>query len=357
MMFSTSFSKCFIGISILSSLLSPVLSAANTSPNSTSDPRIIYYHGTLTERGKHISLLPLINNSSDIVVSHLILASLQVWPPGNEFEGLNVWTGGWDTPINASNLTEFWSDKAQLQKNGIKVIGSLLGSYPSMQLANESTWEQEYKYLHDGLKTHDFDGIDLDIEDANPQRTPRSITLNNTIRLIDSIRKDFGPDFLITMSPVASCLSSKCSSQGCISGFDYKALEQQRGKDIAFYNAQFYNGFGDANTPQCYEDIVSNGFAPEKVVMGVPSSPSSTECSGWVPWDQLQKTLKALNTKYLAFGGVFGWEYFDSEPGGQTAPWEWSQLMAQWLGVSNATNVKPRKETACKSKNAVKFRA
>jgi len=61
------------------------------------------------------------------------------------------------------------------------------------------------------------------------------------------------------------------------------ALEQQGGKDIAFYNAQFYNGFGEAKNPECYENIVSNGFAPEKIVMGVPSSPYSTQCSGWVP--------------------------------------------------------------------------
>ena len=347
MKFLTSFPKTLLGLVLSSSLIFPLVTSADSSSKySSSNLRIIYYHSTLNERGKHISLLPLINNSSYIVVTHLMLASLVLFPEGNAEEGLNIWTGGWNTPINASNLTDFWSDKAQLQKHGIKVLGSMLGSYPSLQVANDSTWEKEYGYLRDGLQAHSFDGIDLDIEDANPP-SPRSIHLNNTIRLIDRIRKDFGHDFLITLSPVASCLSSKCSSQDCISGFNYTALEQKRGKDIAFYNAQFYNGFGEVRTPECYEDIVSNGFIPEKVVMGVPSSPYSTECSGWVPWDMLRKTLKTLKTKYPTFGGVFGWEYFDSEPGGQVAPWEWSQLMAQWLGVSNETDVKPRNETAC----------
>ena len=124
---------------------------------------------------------------------------------------------------------------------------------------------------------HNFNSIDLDIEDANPL-SPRSITLNNTIRLIDRIRVNFRPDFLIKLSPVASYLSLKCFSQDCISGFDYMALEQQCGKDIACYN-----GFGEAKNPECYENIVSNGFAHEKIVMCVPSSPYSTQCSGWVP--------------------------------------------------------------------------
>jgi len=342
MKFHTPFSMTVFDLALFTSLLFPLVISAATSSNT----RIIYYHGTLSERGKHISLLPLINNSSDIVVTHLMLASLVLFPEGKRSQGLNVWTGGWNTPINASNLTDFWSDKAQLQKHGIKVLGSMLGSYPSLQVANNSAWEKEYGYLRNGLKAHNFDGIDLDIEDANPPSS-RSITLKNTISLIDRIRKDFGPKFLITLSPVASCLSSKCSSQECISGFNYTALEQQRGKDIAFYNAQFYNGFGDAKNPDCYEDIVSNGFAPEKVIMGVPSSPYSTECLGWVPWNMLERTLKTLKSRYPTFGGVFGWEYFDSEPGGQVAPWEWSQLMAQWLGISNVTDVKPRDETAC----------
>ncbi|KAF1992054.1 glycoside hydrolase family 18 protein, partial [Aulographum hederae CBS 113979] len=279
--------------------------------------------------GNHISLLPLINNSSDIVVTHLLLASLQIWPeePNNNPApaGLTVWTGGWNTPIGAKNLTQFWNDKSAIQAKGIEVIGSLLGSYTGLQTANDSSWDYMYGALRDGLRKYKFDGIDLDIEDANPTRNPDSITLDTTIKLIDALRQDFGPDFLITLAPVASCLSPSCSSASCISGFDYKELEKRRGKDIAFYNAQFYNGFGDAESPKCYEGIVKNGFAAEKVIMGVPSSPYSTSCNGWIPWGKLEKTVRALKREFGGkFGGVFGWEYFDSEPGGQTAPWEWA---------------------------------
>jgi hypothetical protein len=38
----------------------------------------------------------------------------------------------------------------------------------------------------------------------------------------------------------------------------------------------------------------------------------------------LQSTIRSLVAKYPTFGGVDGWEYFNSMPGGTAAPWQWA---------------------------------
>lgn len=106
------------------------------------------------------------------------------------------------------------------------------GSYAKLS----SQFETYYKPLHNLIRRHNLNGLDLDIEEET--------TLPDTLRLIDRLRADFGPEFIITLAPVATAL---LPGSPHLSGpaFDYRMLETLRGHEIAWYNTQFYCGWGE----------------------------------------------------------------------------------------------------------------
>lgn len=100
-----------------------------------------------------------------------------------------------------------------------------------------------------------------------------------------------------------------------LSGFSYPELEcSVYGREIAWYNTQFYCGWGDAGTTAWYDAIIAAGWRPEKVVLGVVTNPGNG--AGHVPVKRLRDVCTLLREKYknvgLGFGGVMGWEYFNS---------------------------------------------
>jgi cyclin-dependent kinase len=191
-------------------------------------------------------------------------------------------------------------------------------------------FERYYGPLKAMIQRHSLDGLDLDIEEQVPLQT--------AIRLISRLRADFGPEFLITMAPVATALlpdpnipphqrpprptlasgptpNALHPTLPHLSGFSYPELEcSVAGSEIAWYNAQFYCGWGDANTTQWYDAIVSAGWKPEKVVMGVVTNPGNG--AGHVKIENLRQVCALLREKYKnvgkGFGGIMGWEYFNS---------------------------------------------
>jgi hypothetical protein len=115
-----------------------------------------------------------------------------------------------------------------------------------------------------------------------------------------------------------------------LSGFNYKDLYQAEGSKIAWFNTQFYSGFGSLVSTSDYDSAIRNGFPPDKVVAGMLGN--SHDGGGYVEINQVAKTVKQLARKYTNFGGVFSWEYFDTLPGGAANPELWSQLMIQAMG-------------------------
>jgi len=112
-----------------------------------------------------------------------------------------------------------------------------------------------------------------------------------------------------------------------LSGFSYEALEVLRGKQIAWYNTQFYCGWGDLSKTDGYDFIIGRGYPADKIVIGMVTNPGNG--SGWVPFEMLQEVLITLKNRYPGFGGVMGWEYFNSLPGDRDRPWEWAAYMTR----------------------------
>lgn len=187
------------------------------------------------------------------------------------------------------------------------------------------------------LRQYRLDGIDLDIEEPT--------TFPSVRRLILRLRKDLGPQFLISLAPVATALLPDprvpilfpvfglLPSLPHLSGpdFSYFRLEAdpRLQREIAWYNTQLYCGWGDASNVAQYDAIIRTGWDPSRVVLGVVTNPRNG--AGHVHVDTLCTVLASLRQMYPNFGGVMGWEYFNSglESKGAAGPWEWVKRIGQ----------------------------
>lgn len=201
--------------------------------------------------------------------------------------------------------------------------GAAQGSYDG-RLCNSKTGRVQDDYylgLESTLKYHNIDGIDLDIEEGVPLSCP--------INLVHRLRQDFGDEFIITMAPVASDLTSNGGSS--FSDFSYKDFEQSSaGKLLSWYNCQYYSGFVEGSLEASYSSAVSNGYAPSRIVMGVLDS--DTDGSGFVGLVEIKETIENLKDDFPHFGGVDGWEYFDAgSSDGLSRPWMWVKQVGNAL--------------------------
>ncbi|KAI5924073.1 family 18 glycoside hydrolase [Camillea tinctor] len=299
------------------------MASASASPL----PRLVLYHQTTHDPdGNLISILPLITQPG-IKITHIIVAAIHI---NEDPDGLTLN----DHPPSDPRFTTLWAELRIAQASGITVLGMLggaaKGSYTRLD-GDKSSFERYYTPLAALIRSQGLQGLDLDVEEPT--------SLGGIVRLVDRLRGDFGPDFVLTLAPVATALLDPRRN---LSGFDYKALETMRGSQIAWYNAQFYCGWGDAHTPLLYEMCVACGWPPEKLVMGLVTTPDNG--AGWVPFEVLGATLRMLRERFPRFGGVMGWEYFNGRPGGKDRPWEWAQTMTGLLGSGQAPAVESERD-------------
>lgn len=277
-------------------------------------PRVILYHQT------HVSMLPLLENQTGI--THVILAAIHL----NEEPG-NITLNN-DPPEN-SVFDTLWAEVPQVQRRGVKVMGMLGGAAPGSFTrldGSQREFEEHYGPLLTVVRRHGLDGLDLDVEEP--------MSLQGIIRLIDRLKADLGDDFIITLAPVAAALLSK---ENNLSGFDYSALEQARASKISWYNAQFYNGWGPADNPRMYAAIVAQGWSPRRVVYGLLTNPENGS-QGYVAQEKIGPILALLVEQFPNFGGVMGWEYFNSLPGGKAKPWQWATQMSLSMGMKDVVS-------------------
>lgn len=271
-------------------------------------PRVVCYHQTHHRNEELVSLLPILTEATDAVsITHLIIAAIHLNdPPGNIT--LN------DHPPGVERNNALWDEVSVFQDIGVKVLGTLggaaQGSFQRLD-RSDADFEAYYAPLRDFIRTYSLNGLDLDVEEE--------MSLGGVIRLIDRLKNDFGKEFLITLAPVATALQGRPH----LSGFDYEALEVMRGHHIAFYNTQFYNNWGRLESFIEYDAILRQGWKPEKVVVGVLTNPGNGH--GYIDYEDLKRTLAALTQFYPRFGGVMGWEYYNSKPGDEGRPWEWAE--------------------------------
>ena len=148
-------------------------------------------------------------------------------------------------------------------------------------------------------------------------KKPFKVLNDNIQMLINRLIEDFGEEFTITMAPVSSSLENDGSSMG---NFNYKTLyNSNEGKYINWFNTQCYYSFSF----ETYNSIITNGYPPEKIVMGMESGQFNESTFS----NALNEVKKIKNT-YPDFSGIYDWEYLNAPPDNND-PSKWAQLMKQ----------------------------
>jgi chitinase len=272
----------------------------------------------------YISPLPLLTQNTGVTAVNLGAIHID---PANGTDPVALTINLVD-PANPG-YAPMWADLQTMQDAGIQLIGMLGGAANFTWITLRDDYATAYPLLRDFVQTYGLDGLDLDIEtmEDSPRTGPGFPTDPAlVVQLVQDLRADFGDDFLVTMAPIAPALAG---DEVNLSGFDYDELYAQIGDDIAWFNGQFYCGHAFA-TPEYYQDIVNyqaqgGGIPTSKIVMIALTNPDN--CGGWVPIDELAAGVTALAREYADFGGVAGWEYFNSLPGGPAEPWRWAAEM------------------------------
>ncbi|KAF5374395.1 hypothetical protein D9758_004556 [Tetrapyrgos nigripes] len=268
---------------------------------------VVYYQTHYFGNGTFVSPLPLIG-----YVTHLILAAfhLNMSHIGPDIVHLN------DFMPSDPYFYPLWPEIAMVQGNGTKVLGMLGGAAPgTYECLVDSLFDIYYPPLAEVIRTYNLDGMDLDVEQAV---SPQTIQ-----RIIRTLKADFGDDFIITLAPVASALTR----QENLSGFDYIDLEHEMGDYIDWYNFQFYSGFGSFFPEDQYIDIIEydQGIDASRVTATVLTNPDNG--GGYIDIGAVLHSIRSLMEKFgTGWGGVGGWEYFNSLPV-VDVPWTWAETV------------------------------
>ncbi|KAJ7824806.1 hypothetical protein B0H14DRAFT_3469017 [Mycena olivaceomarginata] len=138
-------------------------------------------------------------------------------------------------------FTQMWQDLEEMQAQGIKVIGMLGGFAPGTYiLLTPANFDTYYPILRDYIAA------------------PMSIVEHPH-------HATQGNDFIITLAPVVSALLESSN----LPGFNYGPLDKAMGAQIAWYNAQFYSGFGSIFPDNRYTRIINLGYDPTAVTATV----------------------------------------------------------------------------------------
>lgn len=184
------------------------------------------------------------------------------------------------------------------------------------------------------IRQYHIDGLDIDIEEE--------VDISIPLRLMNALRRDFGEEFIITMTPLSSALSSKNGQN--LSGFSYfelDALATVPGSDkklISWYNGMFYGKF--PRGPPTYDAVMDAGWNPERVVMVVLDNYDNGPPNGFRSIGNLQDTVKEFRQTYPGFGGVAGWEYYNAggSDSGDMQPWQWFKSVGDSLFAKLSTS-------------------
>ncbi|MGJ6980635.1 glycosyl hydrolase family 18 protein [Aestuariimicrobium soli] len=254
-------------------------------------PRIIAYHQS---HGHGETFVPLETiGTPEAPLTHLIIAAVHLTDDG--LVTLN------DHPHDDPHHDQLWRAVAGVQSRGVPVMAMVGGWAPGTteKLTGEQ-FDRFYPLLRDALRAHRLDGVDVDVE--------QDMALDDVIRIIDALRADFGPDFIIALAPVQTALVGGKN----LSGFDYDELERRRGAVIDFHLVQFYSGFASADDANAYRAIIeraatgAGAFTPDRVLLGQIGEPAD---ASFIPLEPVAETVRRLVTEFPDFGGVDIWEF------------------------------------------------
>ncbi|MEU8325137.1 hypothetical protein AB0C33_42805 [Nonomuraea sp. NPDC048881] len=260
-------------------------------------PRLVMYYRTHCDGGLYVSPLPLIERRTGL--THLVVATVEVGADGD------VRLNG--APPDCPDLAQMWDDVQVTQVYGARALAMIDGLDRL-----DHDFGACYPPLRRLLARRRLDGVDLRL--TAPMSPP------GLARLIDRLRADFGPAFLIALTPSAAV--------------DHDQVFRDRGADLAWLNLPMYGGPRSLADPCDYDAVLAGGVVPAgRLVAGAVTTPDNGG-GGYVEIDRLAATVAELLHRHPGMGGVSGWEYYNALPGGTDAPWQWAERVGAALKLT-----------------------
>lgn len=268
-------------------------------------------------------------------VSHVNLGQWW-WAPDRSRDTLFLNNDAWDKPNEKTQDLNgrIYAEVKQLQHAGIKVLAQLTFFWSPEGFGQDGDFNEHlYVLLHNMLSRTGFDGVDLDVEDHATDNT-------KVARVIKRLKKDFGPEFLVTMAPGGrELLAVGSPGQGSLSSINYQELYKQIGSDIDWFNVQLYNSWGQLKLSNFEEYMRAGGdnivYPAHKIVMSVASNEKNG--GGWTKGAVIEENLPKILAAYPDVGGFSCWEWYNAvlasvEPGTAIIhPDKWFQFVYKLL--------------------------
>ena len=232
--------------------------------------QLILYYQTF------ISLKPLFDNNT--LPTHIQISSIHFGKNENQ----NPYIHLNNQPPNSPIFDSMWKEIKIAHNLGVKIKLMIGGAGLAFQ-EMFSNFNLYYEMLKNVLTSHPYIcGVDLDIEE--------NVNLNDVIKLVNTLKTDFGNDFLISFAPVAFALQKNRTGMG---GFLYNDLMNAIGDKIENLNTQFYYDF----SIESYNEVIQNGYKPSQIILGMTQNNTNEF-----------EIVNDLCKKYKDFKGIFFWE-------------------------------------------------
>jgi chitinase len=157
-------------------------------------------------------------------------------------DGTAQWFDGMDVDVDVPTPAEMCEAKTQ----GRTILMSIGGATAAVDLGQTATVDRFIATIVPILKSHNFDGIDIDLEaglTAGTSMTSLSTSQTNLIRLIDGVLAQMPANFGLTMAPETAYVTGGQIASGGPWGAYLPILAKYRDNGRLWWlNMQYYNG-------------------------------------------------------------------------------------------------------------------
>ena len=238
------------------------------------------------------------------------------------------------TPYTATSPNQFRTDIMALQDLGKKVLISAGGVTGSVAITTAQAQQNFVDSMTAIIQHYGFDGIDINLEGKvcldtgdTDFKTPTSPSIIYLIEAIRKIRSNFGPNFLVSLTPEMVNVQGGYTAYSGMYGAYLPVIEGLR-DTLSYIQLQHYNSGalmgldgklyspGTADFQVAMTEMLLQGFPvggqaynmfaafkPEQIAIGLPALTHAAADGYTTPGDM----QKALN--YLTQGKSFGGHY------------------------------------------------
>ncbi|MFD4691880.1 chitinase [Streptomyces sp. NPDC058463] len=251
-------------------------------------------------------------------------------------DGTVLWEDGMDATVKVPTPTEM----CQAKEAGLTTLLSIGGATAGIDLSSTAVADRFVATVVPILKTHNFDGIDIDIETGligSGNINTLSPSQSNLIRIIDGVLAAMPAGFGLTMAPETAYVTGGSVVYGSIWGAYLPVIKKYADNGRLWWlNMQYYNGSMYGCSGDSYEAGTVQGFTAQTdcldrglVVQGttirvpydkqVPGLPAQAGAGGGYmapslvsqAWNGISG-LKGLMTWSINWDGSRGWTFGDN---------------------------------------------